>query len=215
MLKHKGDVSLNGSYANTDDAHGLGLQAAVAVDSSLALMTSFYSLKNNQNTDWQGRGRYFEMGIGKYGAKRNSNFVYDVFAGVGFGRIDNNNGAGSSLSVNFAKPFVQGSVGFTTKWVEVAFTPRFALPIYTSHQNKLTDAAQHDQTEIYFKHNKNQFVFEPGITFRFGYENVKANLNFCASTFTLDEQYSDVNINNLYLGLGISALISKRYEYTE
>ncbi len=211
LLKNKGEVHFTGNIANTDDANGVGIQAAVAVDSSWALMASFYNVKNNPNTDWNGNGRYVELGVGKYAVIGKSKWVYDVFAGIGFGGIKNDNGIGSSLNLNFAKPFVQGSIGFTTEWIELAFTPRLALPFYTSHENNLTDLEHRAQAELYFKENKTKFVFEPGITFRFGYKGIKANLNMCVSSFSLNEQYSDVSINNLYFGAGIAALISKRY----
>jgi hypothetical protein len=212
MLKNKGEVSLTGSYASTDDATGVGFQAAVAADSSLALMTSFYSLNNNPTTDWNGSGRYFELGAGRYGGIGNSNFVYDIFAGVGFGGIKNDNGVGSSLNINIAKPFVQGSIGLLTKWVEVAFTSRFALPVYTNYENNLSDPDERAQAETYFKDNKSQFVFEPGFTFRFGFKAVKANFSFCTSSFRLDDDYSDVSINSNYLSAGVAVLVSKRYE---
>lgn len=210
MLRNKGEVSFTGGLGSTEDAQGVGLQAAVAADSSLALMASFYSLKNNDNTDWTGSGSYIEFGAGRYGVINNSIWVYDVFGGVGFGGIKNQSGM-SSLDIKFMKPFVQGSIGLTTKWVEVAFTPRFALPIYTSHKNQLTDPEQRMQADAYFKNNKSQFVFEPGLTFRFGYKGVKGNFGLCLSSFSLDEQYSDVSVNSTYLTAGLAILISKRY----
>lgn len=211
LLKNKGEAMLVASSSATDDASGLGIQAALAVDSSWAIMTSFYSMKNNPNTDWRGRGTYFELGAGKFKVIGNSNFAYDVFAGVGFAGIQNNDGAGSSLDINFMKPFVQGSIGLATKWLDVAFTPRLAVPFYTNHENRLSDPTQHAQAETYFDDHKSKFVFEPGFTVRGGYRGFKANLNFCVSSFSVDEAYSDVSINNLYVGLGLSALISKRY----
>lgn len=215
MLKNKGEVSVTANYANTDDANGLGIQGAVAVDSSLALMTSFYSLKNNRNTDWKGSGKYFELGAGKYGLMGRSKFVFDVFGGVGFGGIKNNSGTGSALDLNFVKPFVQGSIGLSGKWIEVALTSRFALPVYTNYKNSLTDSSQHAQIAAYYEENKSRFVFEPGITFRFGYKSVKANLSFCTSSFSLDEKYNDVSINNNYVSAGLAVLISKRYHDKE
>lgn len=211
MFRNKGEVSFTGGLGSTEDAQGVGLQAAVAADSSLALIASFYSLKNNDNTDWTGSGSYIEFGAGRYGVINKSICIYDVFGGIGFGGIKNQSGS-SSLDIKFMKPFVQGSIGITSKWMDVAFTPRFALPIYTSYKNQLTDPEQRMQAEAFFKESKSQFVFEPGVTLRFGYKGVKANLGFCVSTFSLDEQYSDVSTNNTYLTAGLAFLISKRYE---
>jgi len=211
LFKNKGEVSLTGNYASTDDATGIGIQGAAAVDSSLAFMTSFYSLKNSTNANWQGSGKYFEFGSGKFGVVGRSNFVYDVFGGLGFGGIKNH-AVGSSLNVSFIKPFVQSSIGLTTKWVDVAFTARLALPTYTNYKNGLSDATQHAQAETYFGENKSQFVFEPGLTLRLGYKAVKANFTVCTSTFRLADEYEHVSANNNYVSVGLAVLVSKRYK---
>ncbi len=212
LFKTKGEVRLAGHYSTTDDAAGIGLQAAAAIDSSLAVMSSFYSLKADEYADgWDGHGRYFEIGLGKFKTIGHSNFVYDIFAGVGFGRIENHDNAGSSLNVNFMKPFVQSSIGLSTPWFELAFTPRFALVNNTNFENKLIDPVDYSQAENFFRKNKTKFVVEPGLTMRAGYKGLKANFNFSVSSYNPGAEFEESSPNIVYLGIGVSALISKRY----
>src|SRR5689334_19848531 len=42
LLKNKGDITFNASAASTEDAGGVGLQFASALDSSFALISSLY-----------------------------------------------------------------------------------------------------------------------------------------------------------------------------
>src|SRR5690349_23747567 len=73
LLKNKGDITFNASAASTEDAGGVGLQFASALDSSFALISSLYFMghKSEDNVDgdseWEGRGSYFEIGAGKIG----------------------------------------------------------------------------------------------------------------------------------------------------
>ena len=212
LFKTKGEVRLAGHYSTTDDAAGVVLQAAAAIDSSFAVMSSFYSLKSvGYDNDWDGYGRYFEFGLGKFKTIRHSNFMYDVFAGVGFGTIKNNDNAGSSLNVNFMKPFVQSSIGLSTPWFEAAFTPRFALVNTTNYENGLIDPVDRSQAENFFRQNKNKLVVEPGITVRAGYKGLKANLNLSLSSYDPGDQFEESSPNTLYIGFGLTALISRRY----
>jgi hypothetical protein len=212
LFKTKGEVRLGGHYSTTDDAAGVGLHAAAAIDSSFAIMSSFYSLKSvGYDNNWDGHGRYFEIGLGKFKTIRHSNFMYDVFAGVGFGSIKNNDNAGSSLNVNFMKPFLQSSIGLATPWFEVAFTPRFALVNNTNYENNLIDPNDYNQAENFFRKNKTKFVVEPGITLRAGYKGLKANLNLSLSSYDPGDEFEESSPNTTYLGIGLTALISKRY----
>lgn len=211
MLKEKGEVNLNASYGNTDDAEGIALQAAAAVDSSLSIMASFYLLKNVSNSDWEGRGNYFEFGAGKFGkVSENGKFIYDAHLGLGFAGIKNESG-NSSLDVNFIKPFLQGSIGFNHKIIDVALTSRFAVVNFTDYTFRFDDVTYSAEATEFFKENKRKFVFEPGITVRVGYEAIRLSIQFCTSTFTVEEEFSNSNINSDYISVGLNALIGKRW----
>jgi hypothetical protein len=213
LFKNKGEVMLSGSYAGTSDADGFGLQAAAAVDSSVLILGSFYSLKhNNVNDDWRGNGTYGEIGTGKFGTIGKSNFRYDVCLGIGTGKINNHDGTGQFVNAKFFKPFVQGSVGLSKDWIDFVFTPRFGVVHYTDVAVVRNDPAQASATQQFFVDNKTKFVFEPSVTFRFGYQNIKGSLNYSISTFNGNQSTADLSVNNAFVSLGICALITNRYK---
>ena len=211
MLKEKGEVNLNAAFGTTEDAEGFALQAAAAVDSSLSLMASFYVLNNTTNTDWDGRGSYVEFGLGKFGrVSRDRKIIYDAHLGLGYGGIKNESGI-QSLNVNFIKPFLQGSIGFNHKIVDVALTSRFAVVNFTDFEYRFDDAAYSLEASQFFEENETKFVFEPGITVRVGYEAVRLSLQFSTTTFSVGEEFPNSNINSDYFSIGLNALIGKRW----
>lgn len=209
MLKQKGEVNLNASYGTTEDAEGFALQTAAAVDSSLSIIASLYIMKNLAHTDWEGKGSYFEFGAGKFGnVSANGKFIYDAHLGLGFGSIRNESG-NSSLDVKFIKPFLQGSIGFNHKIIDVALTSRFAVVNFTDNTFRFDDVTYSAEATEFFRDNKTKFVFEPGVTVRVGYEAIRLSLQFCTSTFTVEERFSNSNINSDYFGVGLNALIGR------
>lgn len=213
LLRNKGEFSINASAASSDDGEGGGFQFAAAPDSNFAIITSFYSLKNETSDEWQGRGSYFELGAGRFGHMdpKNKIFIAEIFLGIGYGGIRNSDQNSSSrLDVRFIKPFIQPSIGISGTWYDVALTPRVAWVSYTSQLVSVDDPELRTQAEQFFDDKKNTIVFEPGFTLRLGYKSIRGQLQYNASTFSYREN-SDVNINNQFLSMGIHWLISKRF----
>jgi hypothetical protein len=210
MIKNKGEVNLNGSYGITDDAEGIGLQAAAAVDSSWSIAASFYSMKSSPGDDWKGRGSYFDFGMGKFGSTQDGNFIYDGYLGVGFGSIKNEY-QGSKLNVNFIKPYLQGSLGYSHQIVDVALTARFAVVNFRNEDFFFTDPVNQLEAANFFEENRSKFVFEPGITVRVGYRDLRLSMQFSTSTFKPKNENANANVNTDYFSIGLNGLISKRW----
>jgi hypothetical protein len=210
MLKAKGEVNLNASYGVTQDAEGLGLQIAAAADSSFGVMASFYYLANTPGTDWTGKGNFTEFGVGKFGSTENGKFIYDGYLGLGFGGIKNESG-NSMLNTKFIKPFIQGSIGFNHKIIDVALTTRFAVVSFTDQSFRFDDPVYSQEAAAFFRENETKFIFEPGITARVGFEAIRLSLQYCASTYPIDDRYPNSNINTEYFSIGLNALIGKRW----
>ena len=109
------------------------------------------------------------------------------------------------------KPFIQSSIGLSTPWFEVALTPRLALVNNTNYENNLVDPDDRNHAENFFRENKNKFVFEPGLTVRGGYKGLKANINLSLSSYDPGDEFEESSPNTAYIGIGLTALISKRY----
>ena len=217
LFREQGEATVSGGFSTAEDAQGFHVQAAGSVSDHFALLTSVYAMSNDNSSsdNWTGKGTYFEVGGGHFGSfGSNNTFIYETFAGVGFGGIRNSY-QDQKLDVNFIKPFIQPSIGISQKWVDIALTPRFGLVSYTDHSIQTNDASYRTAAENYFNDQGTTFVFEPGMTVRAGYKNFKLQLQFNVSTFSYHAENANSNsnpsINNTYLGLGLHYLISKRY----
>ena len=215
LLKTNGDVTFNASLATTEDAGGVGLQFASALDSSFALISSLYLMGHKSenemdgtSSDWEGHGSYFEIGAGKFGKIAGKKSLrYEVFGGLGFGGIKNSL-ATSQVDVGFIKPFIQPSISVGNDWVEFAFTPRLAFLSYTRQDVRTSDDFLRAEAEDYFREKKSSLIFEPGITLRVGGKIVKGQLQFTGTTHNYEpEDY--IEVNNTFFSLGVQVYLSK------
>lgn len=228
MFTQAGEVAVSAGYANSSNTgadeettgEGMYLQGATSINESWAVMGSYYHIKNNNTQGWplgassdfNTKGDYLEGGFGKYGLLKNQSFAYEVFAGLGYGQITNK-GQTYSADVGMLKPFVQPSIGYISKYVDLILTPRIGFNTYISHESS-------DQMgmDAFLNQNNNKFLFEPGVTVRGGYKNVKIQVQYNYSTFkgttvyTFDGQTASANTSNQqFISIGIYALLSDRY----
>lgn len=226
MCTEKGEVALQAGYAASfgkdTDADGVTIQAGYAVSNSLAVMGSYYSLKGLKEqgfigsapSEWDSKGSYMELGVGKYGTFTSKSFAWEVFVGLGSGAIKNNKFI-DYVDCKLLKPFIQPSFGYISKYIDVIFTPRIGVVSYTSHSSSLVDPQQTQQTYDFFDSNKNTFVFEPGITIRGGYKSMKIQLQYNTTTFKADINNDAITVvNKDYISIGIYFLITGRYNET-
>ncbi len=170
LFHQKGEAAFSANHAETNYASGASVQVAAAVDSSVEVMSSYYSLSSGTSS-----GNYFELGAGKFKYNPTSKFCGEVIFGMGFGSIKNsiNNSGNSSnfiVNANYFKPFIQPSFGFSTKIIDLAFTPRIAFVTYTSKSDNTTDPSMRNDLDVYFSAKQNTVVFEPGLTLRAGFK---------------------------------------------
>jgi hypothetical protein len=218
LLQGKNEVNLSASWTSGDNASGLGLQSAWAFDSSWALMSSFYSMKTITTWDepeWKAKGRYFELGIGSFAkGKRAKGFVYEGFLGTGFTRIRNHYEQ-NKLHVNYMSIFVQGSLAYSVKWMELALTPRISYMHYTNKSYSFTDLEYKSRADNFFEKNNSKLLFEPGFTFRIGYKNIKLQMNYVASTFKAKgdmPEGEELQINDDFFSIGLNYVFTGRFK---
>lgn len=221
LFEKKGEVALSAGYSeamgedydvvfSSEYVEGFHAQAAAAVGNHTAIISSLYSLKGDG--DWSGKGSYFELGIGRFTHNETKNLAGEIFMGVGFGSL-NNSYDGSQVNVKYVKPFIQPSGGYTSRYFDLAFTPRIGLVCYTSKSVNLFDAGQINSFDDFWAEKRNTLVFEPGVTARVGVKNVKFQVQYSHTSFNAsygDEGYSPVYKN--YLSLGLFILISDRWK---
>jgi hypothetical protein len=219
MFTEQGEFALNGSYAmagSPDDlmtgSHGFSLQAAYAIDDHWAAIGSLYSIKNREAADetnyWDGNGTYWEIGGGRYGKLGMDWLAYEVFGGLGFASIKNDAYLSPDyLNINFTKPFIQPSIGFVHKYVDVIFTPRIGYVIFSDPSYNFGSG------EIAYEIPKDGIVFEPGVTLRGGYQGVKLQVQYNYSTYSYGSNADlQAGVYNNYFSIGLHLLISDRYK---
>lgn len=218
LLRGKNEVNVNAALAGGEDASGLGLQTAWAFDSTWALMSSYYSMKSASTWDepeeWKGKGRYFELGIGSFAARgRAKGVVYEGFLGTGFTRIRNHYQE-NKLDVNYMNTFVQGSLGYSTPVIDIALTTRISYMRYTNKSYSFTELEHQERADNFFDKNNSKILFEPGITFRIGYRNLKAHLSYVTSTFKEKGdivETGELQLNTDFVSFGLNCVFTNRF----
>lgn len=220
LLKEKGEFAIAAGRGSTGNDHGsaegFNTQVAFAVGKSTAVISSFYSMKSSGG-EIQGNGNYFEIGIGKFKGNEETKFMAEIFGGTGFGSIQNSVGS-DKINLKYVKPFIQPSCGFSTKVIDIAFTARMALVSYTGKSENISDAQQRQSFDNFWIENKTSFVFEPGVTFRLGYQNIKLQLQYAHTSLKYEwpdgsDHYSAVFDD--YGSVGVFILLSDRWKKSE
>ncbi|WP_119476540.1 hypothetical protein [Algoriphagus lacus] len=218
LFQEKGEFSGQAAYSvgfGAWDSDGIGLQGAYSVSDKVAVMSSFYSLKGDDpyaDDEWEGSGSYFELGGGLFGGDAEKLFLYEAFAGIGTGSIQNKSrvNQGEYINVKFLKPFFQPSVAFSSRYFDIALTPRIAYLTYTQKDDfNFVQNGQQIDPGVYFDQNDNQILFEPGLMIRGGLPGVKLELQYNYST--LGEPIGDYTlVNDSFFSIGLRFLISNR-----
>lgn len=222
LLQEKGEFSGQVSYSSSDGAwvaNGVGLQGAYAISDKVGVISSFYSMKGaeDQGDEWEGKGSYFELGVGLFGGNPDKKISYEGYAGVGTASIKNTSmvNSGSKLHVNYIKPFIQPSIGFTTRYFDMVLTPRISYLNITSGDDlqPVLDGMPINSGEFLDEIN-HKVMFEPGILIRGGFPQAKLEIQYNFST--LKEPSEDYYLlNNEFVSIGLRFLISGRFAEKE
>ncbi|WP_194778070.1 hypothetical protein [Pararhodonellum marinum] len=223
MFTEKGEVVFNASHASVDvgpaisgggdTGKGIALQAAYSISNKLAAIGSFYSMGNTGTRDkdeWSSQGNYGEIGFGLYGTGPSKKFGYEIYGGMGTGSIKNKLDNKEHMDLTFIKPFVQPSVGFLSRYFDILFTPRLAMLSLREQSFLFQDESYSLSARRFFDQSNNSVVFEPGITIRAGYENLKLQLQYAYTTFQ-PKNLENGTVQQDFFSIGIHILISKRY----
>ena len=176
LLHEKNDARLSlGSYTGTDgstSASGFEFQGSYAVTNKVGIMASYMHASGSSGEEY-GRGAYADVGAGYFTAGKSKHFVFETFGVIGYGGAENRFSNFATCKVNFTKVFVQPTLGYKSKNFDAAFSWRLASLHYASFgfNGQLTEA---DMNGIRTLETNPDFILsEPGITLRFGFEDLK------------------------------------------
>lgn len=215
LFKEKGEARIQAQYTTTgaqadyDAADGFEIQTAYAAGNHTALQLNFFYASENDQDYGSGSGNYIEAAYGYFKPFGKKRWVFETYAGLGFGGVTNvfkndyNNYTTEEAKTSIAKFFMQPSIGFATKYFDVAFSSKFSL--VNLGLNRSTLSEQNNQIDYAYieslRKGKSYFFWEPGLMIRGGFEHVKVVMQLTQTVISDDtEPISDASLS---LGLVI------------
>lgn len=178
LFKEKNDLRLSGSLGGGDESECIEIQTAYSVTDHIGVMANYMSAKGGSVADHNyARGNYFEGGAGYY-KPLNEFGIFEIYGGLGlcnqhheFSDFYSGTNAGD-IDLTSLKFFIQPSFGFTTNFIDAAFSTRICVVNYSNGSNFLTG-----YTDEYAKLNSlssqiHGFI-EPALTVRAGWKYTK------------------------------------------
>ncbi|MCB5288235.1 MAG: hypothetical protein LHW64_10610 [Candidatus Cloacimonetes bacterium] len=203
LISEKGETNLtlsgNGNQVEFQGAYGLFENIAIKADGGLFIPSNL----DNGNG---GSGKFLEFGAG-YFKPLNNNFVFETYAIFGFGSVENHMPSTiesypltkGDISANIMRFGIQPVFGYKTKYFSIAISSRFVNLSYNHIEGDLI-VADIPQT-TYLKDNSSNFLIEPAITIRGGFEKLKLqvqygySLNLSNNNFKQDNSLLTVGLN--------------------
>jgi hypothetical protein len=209
LLKEKGEVKIN---IDQTDA-----QLAVGVGKHWGVMANAFYKKFEKNDNYVNEGTIGEVGFGYFKPYRN-NLILEAYTGLGIGTVDKketfsteeNNLYWTSFSAQGTKAFIQPSIGYCTKFFDLAFTPRMSFVKYT-HFNSY-GYSQDQLAQDYLENDRltnGIYMFgEPAFTIRGGYKFVKIQGQY---GLTMNFSPNPIRHSNSFASIGLVIDIARWY----
>lgn len=219
LLTEKDEMRINAFYASGSESKFRGgeLQVAYALKKNWGVMLNGFTGGRTENTgsyDEKGHGTYGEIGLG-YSTTfdKNKFWVSEVYAGAGKGVVESDYGMGDRSTIGLTKIFLQPSLGFKSKHVEVGLSSRMGIVNWKTKESIIMYPKNADQLPDlqYVADHPSFFVFEPGFIVRAGGENVKVQTGFTLSNSKISSRSSGASLGeSCTFNLGISFRFNTR-----
>lgn len=223
LFKEKNELHMTGTFSLGDESESFEVQSAFSITDKLGIMANMMSTRggiiSNHN---YGEGYYFDGGIG-YFHPIGDKFVFEAYGGLGRShqeheystfRYDEATGVWGTFTegkseLAFTKLFIQPAFGFTSKYLDVAFSARLCRLSYDIINNDITlnNEWHFDLNQL---SNKSHFFIEPALTVRGGWKYIKAQFQVSASTYLNNSGYSFGE--EFHLSFGLYFTIANRYK---
>lgn len=203
LISEKGETNLtlsgNPNQVEFQGAYGVTDAFAIQVNGGLFIPSD---LDNGDG----GSGNFFEVGGGYYRPVAD-NFVFETYGLIGFGSVENhfpstsaaNSGLKGDVSANILRFGIQPNFGYKSKYFSAAVSTRLVNLMYNSIDGDLIFDGENQMD--YLKSNKSNFLFEPALTLRGGFEKLKLqvqygfSLNLSNTDFRQDKSTLTVGLN--------------------
>lgn len=201
LLSEKGESAISAGMNITmsdlydDNLAGVSLTGATAVGQNFALAGAFHYSGGQSEDEWTRRSSYWELGAGWF-KKNEGTVMFEVYGGPGFGTINNESSLNENIQVKYVKPFIQPTIGWRFKIIDLALTSKIAYVTFTSDRVIFID-----QEPVSL--GRDSFCWDPAFTFRVG-KTVKFQYQISYSTFQANNEYYYYT-HNWFFSFGISA----------
>ena len=203
LLSEQGEVNLNVS----GNGNQVEFQGAYAVTDGFAIQANggLFIPSDLDNGDG-GSAEFGEIGLG-YFKPIAENFVFETYALAGYGNVENhlvstvevNPGTTGKISANLYRFGIQPSFGYKSDYFSAAVSSRFVNVSYNNVDGNLI--YEDKDQEDYLNANSSNFMIEPAITLRGGFERFKLqfqygySINVTQSNFRQDNSHFTIGLN--------------------
>jgi len=203
LISEKGETDLtisgNGNQVEFQGAYGITNHFAVKLNGGLFIPTD----GTNGNG---GSGKFAEV-AGGYFKPIGDNWVFETYGLIGYGSFENhlpstiqaNPATEGDISANIIRLGIQPNFGYKTKHFSAAVSSRFVNLSFNNIKGDLIYAGT-DQT-AYLKDNSSNFLVEPALTLKAGFEKIKLQMqygysyNLSNSAFRQDNVFVTIGLN--------------------
>ena len=189
MIREKGQVVVS---AHRGDHGSFNFQGAYSPKQNWAVTADGFWAEEGTSSSIKGSGHMINGGAGYY-RPLNSHFMWDTYGILGFGSVENSFSQ-RDVSSSFVRYGVQPSIGFQSKYFD-AFVATRIVGLGYFH----TTGSEAIEVQ-YLKDTRTQFLLEPAVTIRGGYDFVKAQFqlghshNMTNSNFKQDEDIVSLGV---------------------
>jgi hypothetical protein len=203
LLSEQGEINLNVS----GNGNQVEFQGAYAVTDGFAIQANggLFIPSDLDNGDG-GSAEFGEIGLG-YFRPITENWIFETYALAGFGKLENhlpstmenNPGTTGKISANLYRFGIQPSFGYKSEYFSAAVSSRFVNVSYNKVDGSLI--FENMDQEDYLNANSSNFMIEPALTIRGGFERFKLqvqygySINVTQSSFRQDNSHLTIGLN--------------------
>jgi hypothetical protein len=213
LNKEKDELSISGNYGSGIlwSAESFDFQSSYSITNRIGIMLN--GLYSNENG--YGHGGCVEGAVGYYKPvykhklfkKVEMTGIFEIYGGLGGGFQHHDYGSNYWADISGTKVFMQPSFGLTTDFLDLIFSTRICTASFNLMDNQTMGSDYADDINYLVTNDYN--FFEPAITLRAGWKNIKLQLQIQPSiNLNHSDDYHISDENKISLGLIIKLLIS-------
>ena len=203
LISEKGETDLtlsgNGNRVEFHGAYGITNNIAVKLNGGLFI-------PSDREDGNGGSGKFIELG-GGYFKSVSENWVFEAYGLFGYGSFENHLPSTindhpetkGNISANILRVGIQPNFGYKSKHFSAAVSSRLINLSYNNIKGDLIYAGEHQPT--YLDANSSNFLIEPALTIRAGFEKIKLqmqyghSINITNSNFKQDNAFVTFGLN--------------------